>query len=61
MTIRRPREERRNLNTEEMESMSYVDFVHNADEEGWPFPDSDAGGLLIDNKHQIESQLPWKH
>jgi hypothetical protein len=41
MTARKPKHKRRHLNSEEMEAMGFADLQHNADEDGWPYPDDD--------------------
>jgi hypothetical protein len=38
---RRPRKERRFLNSEESEAMGFVELQANADDTGWPYPDDD--------------------
>lgn len=38
---RQDREKRRNLNSQEMHDMGYVDLQSNADEDGWAYPDDD--------------------
>lgn len=47
MSDRRPREERRNLNAQEAESMGFVEMQELNDDEGWPYDDSDEEGECI--------------
>lgn len=39
---RQGRENRRNLNSQEMHDMGYVDLRTNADEDVWAYPDDDG-------------------
>lgn len=38
----KPRSERRNFNVKEMESLVFADMAYLANEEGWPYPDTDG-------------------
>lgn len=40
-TPRKDRNKRRNLNSQEMHDMGYAELRENANEDGWPYPDSD--------------------
>ena len=40
-TPRKERSNRRNLNSQEMHDMVYVDMRASADEDGWAYPDDD--------------------
>lgn len=41
MSKRKPKDERRFLNSEESEAMGFADLQANADEDGWAYPDDD--------------------
>lgn len=40
-TPRKDREDRRNLNAQEMHDLGFADLQAAADEDGWPYPDDD--------------------
>lgn len=42
MSKRKDKSERRNLNSEEMSNMGFVEMQEAADEDGWPYPDDDG-------------------
>ena len=40
---RKPKDERRFLNSEESSAMGFTDMQEAADEDGWAYPDDDGG------------------
>ena len=47
------REQRRNLNSDEMYSLGFADLQFNSDEDGWPYPDDD------DEETTENRAVPW--
>lgn len=41
MSKRKPKDERRFLNSEEAEAMGFTEMQAASDEDGWPYPDDD--------------------